>query len=152
MDSDGDTQEIDIDEIATKLTGRTLKVYWFLLKNSNGVRLRDIQKNTGLSTPSLASYHLDKLSGMNLIETDSHGLFYTKRNVRVGILQFFIGQGRLMVPRYFFYVVFYLVTLIGFMFLFPFTFGPLSILLTVVLVFGLATSIAETYKAWRIKI
>ena len=152
MDKDSDITGIGMDEITAKLTGKTLKVYWFLLKNPNGTRLRDIQRNTGLSSPSLASYHLDKLINLDLIENDPHGLFYPKRLVRVGMLQFFIGQGRLMVPRYLFYVVFYLVFLVGFIIAYPFTFGPLSILLVTVLIFGLATSLVETYKAWKIKI
>ncbi|MHA1881736.1 MAG: hypothetical protein ACTSUO_01680 [Candidatus Thorarchaeota archaeon] len=152
LNYDDSTREIDGDEIYEKLTGRTLKVYWFLLKNPNGARLRDIQRNTGLSSPSLASYHLDKLINLDLVENDLHGLFYPKRLIRVGVLHFFIGQGRLMVPRYLFYVVFYLVFLVGFIIAFPFTFGPLSILLVAALIFGLATSLAETYKAWKIKI
>ena len=152
MDKDRDTAETSMDEITTKLTGRTLKVYWFLLKNPNGARLRDIQRNTGLSTPSLASYHLEKLNNMDLVEVDPHGLFYPKRLVKVGVLTLFAGQGRLMVPRYLFYVVFYFTVLIGFIILFPFTFGPLSILLMTVLIFGIATSLLETYKAWKIKI
>lgn len=152
MRKDSDTTGIDRDEITAKLTGKTLKVYWFLLKNPNGTRLRDIQRNTRLSTPSLASYHLEKLNNIDLVEVDSHGLFYPKRLVKVGVLTLFAGQGRLMVPRYLFYVVFYLAVLIGFVITFPFTFGPLSILLVVVLIFGLATSLVETYKAWKIKI
>jgi len=143
---------VDIDAIESKLTGKTLKVYWYLLRNLGGARLRDIQRNTNLSTPSLASYHLEKLKDLDLVEADSHGSFYPKRIIKVGVLKLFMGQGRLMVPRYLFYAIFYVSVLLGTMIVFPFTFGPLSFLLYSVLIFGIITSILEARNAWSIEI
>ena len=73
-----------------------------------------------------------------------------ERNAEVAIDEkLFLGEGRLMVPRYLFYTMFYVCVLIGTLILYPFTFGPLTILLFSVLIFGIVTSIFEVRKAWR---
>lgn len=147
-----DDQDPSVEEIASRLRGKTLKVYWFLLRHPQPTTLRDIQKGTGLSSPSLASYHLDKLKELELVGEDNHGQFILKRNVKVGILRFFAGSGRLLVPRYLFYAVFYS-TLLMVCFIFNlFRFGPISVLLLLVLSFGVLTSWVETIRTWKIKI
>lgn len=60
-----------------------------------------------------------------------------------------LSERRLMVPRYLFYTIFYVCVLLGTMTVYPFTFGPLTILLFSVLIFGIVTSIFEVRKAWR---
>ena len=42
------------------LRGKTLEVYRYLLKSKNPVGIREVQRSLDLSTPSLASYHLNK--------------------------------------------------------------------------------------------
>jgi len=89
---------------------------------------------------------------LELVGEDNHGQFILKRNVKVGILRFFAGSGRLLVPRYLFYAVFYS-TLLMVCFIFNlFQFGPISVLLLLVLCFGLLTSWVETIRTWKIKI
>jgi DNA-binding transcriptional ArsR family regulator len=131
-----DDQDPSVEEIASRLKGKTLKVYWFLLRHPQPTTLREIQRETGLSSPSLASYHLDKLKELELVGEDNHGQFILKRNVKVGILRFFAGSTLLMVC-----FIFNL-----------FRFGPISVLLFLVLCFGLLTSWVETIRTWKIKI
>lgn len=144
--------ESELAEIASKLKGKTLQVYWYLLKNPKEASLREIQRGAGLSSPSLASYHLDKLESLGLIRVDSHGSFYLERNVKVGVLRYFVGSGKLLVPRHVFYAVFYTTLLLCYLAFFPLTTGPVSLLLLSVLGFGIATSWLESYRAWRIEV
>jgi len=144
--------ESDLEKIALELKGRTLRVYWYLLKNPEEASLRDIQKGAGLSSPSLATYHLDKLKNLGLVSTDQHGLYSLERNVKVGVLRFFVGSGRLLVPRYVFYAVFYITLVLCYLVFLPFTTGPISLLLLSVLCFGAITSCIESFRAWRMEI
>jgi hypothetical protein len=144
--------ESDSEKIALELKGRTLRVYWYLLKNPAEASLRDIQRGAGLSSPSLATYHLDKLRSLGLVTTNQHGLYSLERNVKVGVLRFFVGSGRLLVPRYVFYAAFYISLIPCYLVLFPFTTGPISLLLLSVLCFGAITSCIESLRAWRMEI
>lgn len=152
MNDESRSAEPSVEEMASKLKGKTLTVYWFLLRNPKPTSLREIQSGTGLSSPSLVSYHLKKLKDLDLISEDRYGQFALKKDVKVGILRFFVGSGRLLVPRYQFYAVFYSTLLIFGLFFGVFTLAPVSILLLIVLCFGTVTSWIETIRAWRIKI
>lgn len=47
--------------IEAKLKGKTLLVYWYLLKHgSSPLGVRHIQRELGFSSPSIASHHLEK--------------------------------------------------------------------------------------------
>ncbi|MGI0078588.1 MAG: winged helix-turn-helix domain-containing protein [Nitrososphaerales archaeon] len=55
------------------LTGTTLRVYRYLYRNGRALGVRDIQRGLGLSSPSVADYHVKKLLEMGLVkESDSH--------------------------------------------------------------------------------
>ncbi|MFQ5834201.1 MAG: winged helix-turn-helix domain-containing protein [Candidatus Thorarchaeota archaeon] len=152
MDDTSKDTELDLEEIASKLKGKTLRVYWYLLKSPEEASLREIQRGAGLSSPSLASYHLDKLEGLGLVRTDQHGLYHLERNVKTGVLRFFVGSGRLLIPRFVFYAVFYTTLIPCSMVFVPLTTGPISLLLLSVLGFGAVTSWIESVRAWRMEI
>jgi predicted transcriptional regulator len=88
------------------LVGTTLKVYTFVLKNGP-VGIREVQRGLGLSSPTLASYHLAKMEEVGLMEQ-------TKEGYRVNqiFLQNTIRLGRTLIPRYFFYSVFLILALV----------------------------------------
>jgi hypothetical protein len=52
-------------------------------------------------------HHLERLRQFGLVEKDVHGQYTIKRDVRIGILNQFMGRGRIMVPRFLFYATFY---------------------------------------------
>jgi hypothetical protein len=52
-------------------------------------------------------HHLEKLKDCGLVDKNVHGQYTVRRDVRVGVLNLFVGKGRLMVPRFLFYATFY---------------------------------------------
>ena len=75
--------ELNEEKVASELRGNTLRVYWELLKSSNGVvGVRKVQRSLGFSSPALASYHLNKLEELGLVEK-KRGDYYLKREMRV---------------------------------------------------------------------
>jgi len=95
------------EKLASELKGRTLRVYWYMLRHPIPMTAREIQRGADLSSPSLSMHHLEKLKQLGLVDKDVHGQYTVKRDVRVGVLKLFIGKGRLMVPRFLFYATFY---------------------------------------------
>jgi len=48
--------------IAAELKGKTLLVYMYLLRSTEPtVGVREVQRSLGFSSPSVSSYHLNKL-------------------------------------------------------------------------------------------
>jgi predicted DNA-binding transcriptional regulator len=70
------TQDDRIDE--SSLRGTTMKVYRLLLRSHNPVGIHDVQRALGLSSPSVAQYHLKKLLGMKLIREENEGYVIDK--------------------------------------------------------------------------
>lgn len=62
------------------LKGTTLKVYRYLFKLGGPAGIRDIQRALGLSSSSVAEYHVKKLLQSGLIREDQGG-FIVDRNV-----------------------------------------------------------------------
>ncbi|MCD6263664.1 hypothetical protein J7L60_04575 [Candidatus Bathyarchaeota archaeon] len=87
-------------EIEALLKGKTLLVYLYLLRRSNeeGVGVREVQRMLGFSSPSVASYHLQKLVDLGLVRKE-RGQYLLAREVRVGILRHFVMIGRFMLPQ-----------------------------------------------------
>ncbi|MGY5854297.1 MAG: winged helix-turn-helix domain-containing protein [Candidatus Thorarchaeota archaeon] len=100
-------EEISEEELAASLKGRTLRVYWYMLRHPVPMTAREIQRGANLSSPSLSMHHLERLKTFGLVDKDVHGQYTILRDVRVGILRQFIGRGRLMIPRFLFYATFY---------------------------------------------
>jgi hypothetical protein len=91
------------DDIERKVQGRTLQVYLYLLRKGEPGGIREIQRDLGLSSPSVADYQAEKLVGMGLAAKDSHGRVYVIRKVRVRALESYVNFGRFSVPRLAFY-------------------------------------------------
>ena len=100
--------EVSDAEIESQLKGKTLLVYWFMLKSQETpVGVREIQRKLGFSSPSVAAHHLDKLYSLGLVEKSIRGEYVLAREVKVGVLRFFTRLGRFMIPRYLFYSVWF---------------------------------------------
>jgi len=89
------------------LKGRTLQVYIYLLRRGGPVGVREVQRSLGLSSPSVASHHLEKLRELGVAVKDESGHYSALSNVDVSVLQAFIRVGGLLVPRMFFYAAFF---------------------------------------------
>jgi len=141
-------EEYSTRDLNEQLKGKTLRVYWHMLRNPTPKSARAIQRETKISSPSLALHHLNKLKKLGLVQTDKDGSFYLAETVKVGILAFFIGSGWYVVPRYLFYGLFYVSVLVGLLILFSWEFTPLFMFLVILLVFGIISSFFEAYNAW----
>ncbi|MGD0496306.1 MAG: hypothetical protein ABSB28_09775 [Candidatus Bathyarchaeia archaeon] len=96
-------QLVEEKEIEGKLKGKTLQVYWYLLKSEpNTVGVREVQRALHFSSPRLAAYHLEKLEELGLVKNE-HGEYCLVREVKVGILKQFMRFGPFLLPRYLFY-------------------------------------------------
>ncbi len=127
----------------TELRGRTLRVYLFILKSPKAVGVRELQRSLGLSSPSVAYHHLDKLTRLGLIEKDQYGEYTIVKNANVNVLQAFTQVGRLLVPRFIFYAVFFTTLLVGYVLAFQQSVNFFA------LAFGIFASIFAWYEAYR---
>jgi len=63
------SRKFDLAFLESELKGKTLLVYWHLLKSPGlKVGVREVQRKLGFSSPSVAVYHLDKLMSLGLVE------------------------------------------------------------------------------------
>jgi len=94
------------------LRGKTLLVYKYMLKVGRPVGVREVQRALKFSSPSLAHYHLHKLYEAGLIRKNEEGLYEISGFVKIDVVQGLIKIGRLTIPKYFFYAIFFLTALI----------------------------------------
>jgi DNA-binding transcriptional ArsR family regulator len=127
----------------SELRGRTLRAYLFILKSPKAVGVRELQRSLGLSSPSVAYHHLDKLTRLGLIEKDQYGEYTIVKNANVNVLQAFTQVGRLLVPRFIFYAVFFTTLLVGYILVFE---GRVNFF---AIAFGLFAGIFAWYEAYR---
>jgi len=127
----------------SELRGRTLRAYLFILKNPKPVGVRELQRSLGLSSPSVAYHHLDKLTRLGLIDKNQYGEYTIVKNANVNVLQAFTQVGRLLVPRFIFYAVFFTTLLVGYILLFQQSVNFFAI------AFGIFASIFAWYEAYR---
>ena len=139
-------------EIESLLKGKTLIVYWFMLKSQgSAVGVREIQRSLGFSSPSIAAHHLEKLLSLGLVEKSERGEYTLTREVKVGILKFFTRLGRFMVPRYLFYSVWFSTMLAVYLLIYGHNGGIHNL---IAIIFGAsACGILwfETIRLWREK-
>ncbi len=139
-------------EIESELKGKTLQVYWFMLRaQSSPVGVREIQRALGFSSPSVAAHHLDKLLDLGLVEKNLRGEYFLTREVKVGVLTFFTRLGRFMIPRYLFYSMWFTTMLVVYLVLYGQSGGIHNL---VAIMFGVSACIIlwfETIRLWRQK-
>ena len=130
-----------------EIRGNTLKVYLYLLKHGP-CELRDIQRGVSLSSASLASYHLGKLSEAGFAGQDEHGKYFAIKEASAKVLEGYSRMGPAIVPQ-FFYFAFLFTILIAFfsyaaLFLSGFTPTLVAVGVAMVVVFWY-----ETYRLFR---
>ena len=142
----------DLDIIESQLKGKTLLVYWFMLKTPGSpIGVRQIQRSLGFSSPSVAAHHLEKLLSLGVVEKTPQGEYILREEVKVGVLKFFTRLGHFLIPRYLFYSVWFSTMLIIYLTIYGQSGGIHNI---IALIFGiLACSILwyETLRLWREK-
>jgi len=142
----------ELAQIESELKGKTLQIYWYMLRSPGShVGVREIQRKLHLSSPSVASHHLEKLVTLGLVDKTHIGEYYSTQEVKVGLLRFFTRLGRFLVPRYLFYSVWFTTMLIIYLTFYPPN-GSIHNLAAVI--FGTLASLIlwlETLRLWRQK-
>ena len=91
-------------DASKEITGNTLRVYLFLATRGP-CELREVQRGLDLSTPSLASYHLKKLSEAGYVEQDRNGRYQAIQKASTDILDSYMRVGAALVPKIFFFTI-----------------------------------------------
>ncbi len=135
--------------IESELKGKTLLVYMHMLKKpSESIGVRKVQRDLGFSSPSVSSYHLNKLTELNLVE-NNYGDYKLVSDIKIGVLKQFITFGGIMLPRYLFYAVLMTTMLVTYLFQLP----PIPTRDTyTALIMGVVPNVIlwyETIKIWR---
>lgn len=123
MTTQNDTLEKDV-------VGTTLEVYLHLLKVKHASE-REIYRNLQMSSPYLATYHLNKLLELNLANKDSTGIYHVNIK-RFGVLHFFVVTGKWLIPRALFYSVFHFAMATSFLLILPQSWNIIVFALTLV--------------------
>lgn len=135
-----------MEDVRSKLKGTTLRVYWHLLRSGKPTTIRRLQRSLGFSSPSVASYHLEKLIDMDLVKKNVMGDYELKKTVSLEAMSSFVRISHLMIPRYMFYTTFFFTLLIMFMVGYA---SSLSLQGVFALAFGVSGLIITGYEAWR---
>jgi len=130
----------------SEIHGTTLRVYWFLFKNTGSVGVRETQRALSMSSPSIALYHLEKLRELGVADKNVHGEYSLREQVHVGTLKMFLKVGHLILPRYLFYAIFFTTATIAYAIETILQSGSLS---PVGIIFGIAAAGISWYECAR---
>ena len=93
-------------KIVTELTGATALVYWYLLKKGNSsAGVREVMRALKFASPSSATYHLEKLMNLGLINKNNMGAYYVVKRVRIGLFQAFVSIKGWVLPKQLIYAL-----------------------------------------------
>jgi repressor of nif and glnA expression len=140
-------QALTVDDDRDVLKGLTLKVYKYVLKNDKPVGIREVQRVLGLSSPTLALYHINKLEEAGFVKKQLNG-YVADRVVLANLVRF----RRMLIPRNLFFTVFMISSLvISAVFLRPPVLTREYIFPLAVIFAATVASIYETVKAFSAK-
>ncbi len=92
----------------SSLEGTTLAVYMYAVNKGNPVGPRDVMKGVGLSSPSVAYRHLQKLEDVGYLQKNEYGEYTVKRKAHIK------GQawvGNRLLPKMWLYALLFLAIL-----------------------------------------
>jgi len=139
-----------MEDVKSKLKGTTLRVYWHLLRSGKPTTIRHLQKDLSFSSPSVASYHLEKLMDLGLVKK-VRGDYELKKTVSLEAMSSFVRISHLMIPRYIFYTTFFFTLLIVFVVGYSSSLSVQGVFALVFGVSGLVITGYETWRQWRLK-
>ncbi len=130
-----------------EIRGNTLRVYLHLVKNGPS-ELREVQRSVGLSTPSLASYHLGRLVSSGYAKQDELGRYIATNDSFMQILEGYSRIGSAIVPQLFFFAVLFTFLTLFFSYEVVYSLGD-TIYLVLVSVAMVGVLWYETLRLWR---
>ena len=139
----------DESAIESELRGNTLRVYWYMLSQSEPVGVREVQRAIAMSSPSVASHHLSKLVSLELVNS-----YQVSRVVKVGVLKNFIEFRGRFLPRYVFVAIFFSAYTIAYFVLTFITYpGIYDRLIAIAIgLVGAAFAWIESIRLWKLKL
>jgi predicted DNA-binding transcriptional regulator len=152
-----DLSSSDLAEIESQLKGKTLQIYWYMLRDPDtSVGVREVQRSLGLSSPSVAAHHLEKLLSLGLVEKTTRGEYLLNQEIKVGVLKFFSRMGRFLVPRHLFYAIWLTTMFVIYLVVYNVVlYQPTgSVHNIAAIIFGVVASLVlwiETVRLWREK-
>ncbi len=130
-----------------EIKGNTLKVFLYLLKHGPS-ELRDIQRGIGLSSPSLASYHLGKLLESGFVTQNEYGVYSAVKESSDKVLEGYARIGSAVVPQFFFFALLFTILIAFFsyaaLYLSGFTPYLIAVSIAMIIIFWY-----ETLRLWR---
>jgi hypothetical protein len=130
-----------------EIRGNTLRVYLHLVKNGPS-ELREIQHGVGLSTASLASYHLNRLISSGYAKQDELGKYFATKDSPTQILEGYSKIGTAIVPQLFFFTVLFTILTLFFSYEAAYSVQYASYLI-VVSIAMVGVLWYETLRLWR---
>lgn len=128
----------------SELSGTTYRVYRYMLKQNRPMGISEVQRGLGLSSPSVAQYHIKKLFRLGLVREEQEG--YVVDRV---VIENVIRIRRVSLPLQIAYVAFFGATLfILLSFLSSPTISSLYFLAVMINVAALGIFLYESYKIW----
>ena len=132
-----------------QIYGKTWDVYLCILTSSAPIGVRDIWRALGLSSPSLAQYHVNKLLDLRLIESTTSGKYVTNDEERLEALRSFLMLRGMLIPRMVVYAALLSGVLASYVLFWPWR-GDFRDLVTVsVTLFSVAAFLFEAVKQYR---
>jgi hypothetical protein len=128
-----------------------MSVYALLLSQGE-MGVREVQRELGFSSPSLAQHHLAKLTELELVTKDTHGVYSISKTLRVGSLSLFIKLGSHLLPRFLFLGTLFSVMLLLYLLFFltwPLTGGDLMFISMSVI--AIIVAFYESRRIWLLK-
>ena len=129
------------------IRGKTLKVYLYLLRHGTS-ELRDIQRGVGLSSPSLATYHLRRLVQAGFVTRDKHGTYHAIKEASDRVLEGYSRIGPAIVPQLFFFALLFtiLVAFFSYETLYAQSYAPYLVAVSIATILVIWY---ETVRLWR---
>ena len=138
---------VDQQSIEAELKGTTLRVYWEVFKSSKPVGVREVQRLIRFSSPSTALYHLEKLRELGVLRKDEYGHYAPVEEIKPSQFRMFLRIGRLILPRYVFYAVFFAAAVVMYLVQSLLDGSEVS---PMALILGLSAALVCVYEAIRI--
>ena len=134
--------------LVLELGPTTWRVLVSLLAAKVPLSAREVGRRLGMSSHTVAIYHLEKLEAHRIVEKNADGAYLVRAEADLGFLDNFLYVKHKVIPR----VLFYAVVVTGLLFIYGFFVGfDYSIHSVFAITIGLISAIffwAEVYRIW----
>ena len=129
--------------------GKTWDVYLCVLNSDDPIGVREIWRKLGLSTPTLAQNHVNKLLELRLIESTPQGKYVTNDVERLETLKNFLALRGLMIPRMVAYAALLSGVMLSYVAFWPWRGDFRDLVVLAATLFSISTFLFEAVKQYR---